>query len=68
MGGWEEKGGKTRLNSVVPSGRAFQVGAVNGGGGMGSEASWDWCLLSLEASSPSPQFHTHSFMCYDMVK
>ena len=68
VGGWEEKGGKTRLNSVVPSGRAFQFGAVNGGGGMGREASWDWWLLSLEASSPSPQCHTHSFMCYDMVK
>lgn len=42
MGGWEEKGGKTRLNSVVPSGRAFQFGAMNGEGGMGREASWDW--------------------------
>lgn len=42
MGGWGEKGGKTRLNSVVPSGRAFQFGAVNGAGGMGREASWDW--------------------------
>ena len=27
---------------VVPSGRAFQFGAMNWGGGMGREASWDW--------------------------